>query len=143
MDIVLNLSCHEGASLLWYGQNYLIYPSAFPPGSRTGSVSFVAANNTPLNNDDIYVIIEVSKPDDFGLPYQDLELKTPDGISLRCYLLPQSKSLSPPEATPVPDDTTTDDEVASIFCPYFAWMFIISLVYCKPPNCDYVSWEWW
>ena len=25
-----------GVSLLYYGQEYLIYPSAFPPGSRTG-----------------------------------------------------------------------------------------------------------
>ena len=25
-----------GLGLLYYGQNYLIYPSAFPPGSRTG-----------------------------------------------------------------------------------------------------------
>ncbi|KAF8233868.1 alpha/beta-hydrolase, partial [Tricholoma matsutake] len=79
-----------GASLLWYGQNYLIYPSAFPPGSRT----------------------EVPKPTDFGIPYQDLELKTSDGIRLRCYLLPQSRSLSPPEATPVRDDAATDDEVS-------------------------------
>jgi len=27
---------HIGAGLLYYGQNYLIYPSAFPPGSRIG-----------------------------------------------------------------------------------------------------------
>ena len=26
-----------GLGLLYYGQNYLIYPSAFPPGSRTGT----------------------------------------------------------------------------------------------------------
>ncbi len=26
-----------GMGLLYYGQNYLIYPSAFPPGSRTGT----------------------------------------------------------------------------------------------------------
>ncbi|KAI6016771.1 hypothetical protein EDC04DRAFT_510250 [Pisolithus marmoratus] len=26
-----------GCGLLYYGQNYLIYPSAFPPESRTGS----------------------------------------------------------------------------------------------------------
>lgn len=25
-----------GLGLLYYGQGYLIYPSAFPPGSRTG-----------------------------------------------------------------------------------------------------------
>ncbi|KAF9465466.1 Alpha/Beta hydrolase protein [Collybia nuda] len=80
-----------GAGLLWYGQNYLIYPSAFPPGSR----------------------IEVPAPSDFGIPYQDLELRTPDGILIRCYLLPQRKSLHAdhPEAVRVPyDDSESDDE---------------------------------
>ncbi|KAF8908147.1 BEM46 family protein [Gymnopilus junonius] len=57
--------------LIYYGQNYLIYPSAFPPGSR----------------------IDVAKPSDFELPYEDLELKTPDDVMLRCYLLPQRKDI--------------------------------------------------
>ena len=30
-----------GFGLLYYGQNYLIYPSAFPPGSRTGALLFL------------------------------------------------------------------------------------------------------
>ncbi|KAJ8473944.1 hypothetical protein ONZ45_g16114 [Pleurotus djamor] len=64
-----------GAGLLWYGQNYLIYPSAFPPGSRT----------------------EVATPAEFGLPYEDLVLNTSDGITLRCYLLLQSKELDHPQ----------------------------------------------
>jgi pimeloyl-ACP methyl ester carboxylesterase len=48
------------------------------------------------------------------LPYEDLELKTSDGITLRCYLLPQSKELSKTHAsaTPVPgEDDVTEDEV--------------------------------
>ncbi|KAJ7438316.1 Alpha/Beta hydrolase protein [Mycena galericulata] len=79
-----------GAGLLYYGQNYLIYPSAFPPGSRT----------------------DVAVPSAYGLPYEDLELKTSDGITLRCYLLPQSKELSKTHAvaTPVPGDDLTEDE---------------------------------
>ncbi|RPD56558.1 alpha/beta-hydrolase [Lentinus tigrinus ALCF2SS1-7] len=60
-----------GFGLLFFGQNYLIYPSAFPPGSRT----------------------EVPVPTDFDLPYQDLPLTTPDGVKLRCYLLTQRKEL--------------------------------------------------
>ncbi|KAH8109951.1 alpha/beta-hydrolase [Phellopilus nigrolimitatus] len=58
--------------LLYYGQNYLIYPSAFPPGSRT----------------------EVSRPTDFELPYyEDLILDTPDHVKVRAYLLVQRKDL--------------------------------------------------
>ncbi|KZT06618.1 alpha/beta-hydrolase [Laetiporus sulphureus 93-53] len=81
-----------GVGLLFFGQNYLIYPSAFPPGSRT----------------------EVPLPIDFGLPYQDPELITPDGVRLRCYLLLQRKDMSHVDAPPV--DTTeeeTDEEFAS------------------------------
>ncbi|KAG1767140.1 Alpha/Beta hydrolase protein [Suillus occidentalis] len=61
-----------GCGLLYYGQNFLIYPSAFPPGSRT----------------------EVPVPTDFGLEYQDLPLVTEDGITLRCYLLMQRTEIS-------------------------------------------------
>ncbi|OBZ78246.1 Protein bem46 [Grifola frondosa] len=60
-----------GFGLLFFGQNYLIYPSAFPPGSRT----------------------EVPVPTDFDLPYQDLQLTTIDGVKLRCYLMVQRKDL--------------------------------------------------
>ncbi|KAI0055297.1 alpha/beta-hydrolase [Artomyces pyxidatus] len=56
-----------GMGLLYYGQNFLIYPSAFPPGSR---------ENVPV-------------PTDFSLPYSDLELTTPDNVKLKSYLLMQ------------------------------------------------------
>jgi len=65
------------AGLLYYGQNYLIYPSAFPPGSRT----------------------DVPTPRDFGLTYDDLTLDTVDGIKIKCYLLLQSKDLTNAGAT--------------------------------------------
>lgn len=32
-------------------------------------------------------------PSEYGLHYEDLELKTSDGVTLRCYLLPQKKEL--------------------------------------------------
>ncbi|TFK23981.1 BEM46 family protein [Coprinopsis marcescibilis] len=79
-----------GAGLLWYGQNYLIYPSAFPSGSRT----------------------EVANPGQFGIPYQNLELKTSDDILLRCYLLPQRIELSDhPDASHLEVKYETEDEL--------------------------------
>ncbi|KAI0367264.1 alpha/beta-hydrolase [Pilatotrama ljubarskyi] len=77
-----------GAGLLFFGQNYLIYPSGFPPGSRTG----------------------VPVPTDFGLPYQDLPLVTPDNVTLRCYLLTQRKELPCWGAAPVDTDENESDE---------------------------------
>ncbi|KAF5340323.1 hypothetical protein D9611_007810 [Ephemerocybe angulata] len=79
-----------GAGLLWYGQNYLIYPSAFPPGSRN----------------------DVAKPSDFGIPYQDVELKTPDNVLLRCYLLVQKRELSTshPDALFLDEGNVTEEQ---------------------------------
>ncbi|KAF8154778.1 Alpha/Beta hydrolase protein [Crassisporium funariophilum] len=74
-----------GAGLLWYGQNYLIYPSAFPSGSR----------------------IEVDKPSNWGVAYEDLELKTSDNIILKCYLIPQQLRHD------TPPGTTVDEFIAS------------------------------
>lgn len=60
---------------------------------------------------------EVAHPREFGIPNaQDLELVTPDGITLRCYMLRQSQQLkSDPDASPLPDDTDSDisDDEAS------------------------------
>ncbi|KIM27880.1 hypothetical protein M408DRAFT_329805 [Serendipita vermifera MAFF 305830] len=57
--------------LLYYGQNYLIYPAAFPPGSRT----------------------DVPTPADHGLPYEDVTLDTSDGVKIKCFLLVQRRRL--------------------------------------------------
>ncbi|PCH41916.1 alpha/beta-hydrolase [Wolfiporia cocos MD-104 SS10] len=59
-------------SLLFFGQNFLIYLPAYPPGSRTA----------------------VASPGDHGLPYQDVELRTSDNIKLRCYMFVQRKDIS-------------------------------------------------
>ncbi|KAI0328749.1 alpha/beta-hydrolase [Cubamyces sp. BRFM 1775] len=81
-----------GVGLLFFGQNYLIYPSAFPPGSRT----------------------EVPNPADFDLPYQDLPLTTPDNVTLRCYLLTQRTEMPFPGAMPVEtSEHETDEQFAS------------------------------
>ncbi|KAL0959367.1 hypothetical protein HGRIS_014621 [Hohenbuehelia grisea] len=76
------------AGLLYYGQNYLIYPSAFPPGSRT----------------------DVPVPSDFGLPYEDLVLTTKDGVTLRSYLLLQTRDLDNPQAVELDHDHYASDE---------------------------------
>ncbi|KAF7331591.1 Protein bem46 [Mycena kentingensis (nom. inval.)] len=84
-----------GVGLLYYGQNYLIYPSAYPSGSRE----------------------EVMKPSAYELPYEDLELETSDNVTLRCYMLPQTRRLSDKQsmAVEVPGeaDMTDDEFIAS------------------------------
>ncbi|KAK0443496.1 Alpha/Beta hydrolase protein [Armillaria borealis] len=64
------------AALLYYGQNYLIYPSAYISLGPEADI--------------------VESPSSFGLHYEDVELKTSDGVTLRCYLLPQKKELPRP-----------------------------------------------
>ncbi|KII85336.1 hypothetical protein PLICRDRAFT_311900 [Plicaturopsis crispa FD-325 SS-3] len=79
-----------GLGLLWYGQNFLIYPSAFPPGSRT----------------------EVPVPTDYDLPHEDLELETPDKVLIRSYLLVQRKDIGHAAVAPQ-TDAQTDEEFAA------------------------------
>jgi len=76
--------------LLYYGQNYLIYPSAYPPGSRT----------------------EVSTPSDYNLDYEDVVLDTPDHVKVRAYLLVQRRNLPQGTSIGVADDMS-DEEFAS------------------------------
>jgi len=81
-----------GAGLLYYGQNWLIYPAGFPAGSRT----------------------EVPLPTDFGLNYEDLNLYTPDGFTLRSYLMRQRKQLGHHQEGLVDThESQTDDEFAA------------------------------
>ncbi|KAH9049247.1 alpha/beta-hydrolase [Lactarius deliciosus] len=61
-----------GMGLLYYGQNFLIYPSAFPAGAR---------ENVPV-------------PTDFSIPYIDLELTTPDDVKIKAFLLLQRTVLN-------------------------------------------------
>ncbi|KAI0084665.1 Alpha/Beta hydrolase protein [Irpex rosettiformis] len=86
---MLTITCLIGVGLLYYGQNYLIYPSAFPSGSRTGTFN-------------------VANPGQYGLPYVDLELKAEDDTTLRCYLLLQAKHLPQPDAAILPPGTIVD-----------------------------------
>ncbi|KAJ7772978.1 Alpha/Beta hydrolase protein [Mycena maculata] len=52
------------SNLLWFGQPYLVYPSAFLPRPRL-----------------------IKSPEELGLSYSDLRLMTSDGAVLHCYLL--------------------------------------------------------
>ncbi|EJD54488.1 alpha/beta-hydrolase, partial [Auricularia subglabra TFB-10046 SS5] len=79
-----------GISLLYYGQNYLIYPSAFPPGSRT----------------------DVPTPSDWHLLYEDLTLPTPDEVNIKAYLLLQRQHI-PDGSSATEPGTSSDDEYAS------------------------------
>jgi len=76
--------------LLYYGQNFLIYPSAFPPGAR---------ENVPA-------------PSDFSIPYTDLELTTPDNVKIKTFLLLQRPVLNMNE-TLVEWDGPSDEEFAT------------------------------
>jgi hypothetical protein len=40
-----------------------------------------------------FLILEVPVPADFGLPYEELVLRTPDGINIRAFLLLQTRKL--------------------------------------------------
>ena len=95
-----------GFGLLYYGQNYLIYPSAFPPGSRTGTFQL---NHIICNT---HSASDVPKPSDFGLNYEDLILSTPDGIRLYSYIMRQQRELDHYQAGHVDTiEGQTDEEV--------------------------------
>ncbi|KAL0071070.1 bem46 protein, variant [Marasmius tenuissimus] len=88
-----------GAGLIYYGQNYLIYPSAYVNiGPDNGVV------HTPT--------------EDYGLAAEELELRTSDGILIRAYLLKQQKELPEPKRfkqLPVSplnyDDAESDEDI--------------------------------
>ncbi|KAG9026359.1 hypothetical protein FRB95_008923 [Tulasnella sp. JGI-2019a] len=60
-----------GAGILYYGQNFLIYPSGFPQGSRT----------------------EVSTPLQYNMCYHDITLETTDNIRVKAYLMLQRQDV--------------------------------------------------
>jgi hypothetical protein len=66
----------------------------------------------------------VDTPDEYGLTWENLELKTKDGILLRCYLLPQRKKLPVPskfqlrEAPLETRDSETDEDVRRHALPH-------------------------
>ncbi|KAI0264528.1 hypothetical protein BGY98DRAFT_1041011 [Russula aff. rugulosa BPL654] len=80
-----------GMGLLYYGQNFLIYPSAFPAGAR---------ENVPV-------------PSDFSIPYTGLELTTPDNVKIRAFLLLQRHFLNMNESPIEWDEQSKEDFAAT------------------------------
>ncbi|KAJ3784991.1 Alpha/Beta hydrolase protein [Lentinula aff. detonsa] len=81
------------AGLLYYGQSYLIYPSAF----------------TKIGEDDG----APSKPASYGLHHELVDLKTKDGETLKCYLLLQKKDLPQVCATESGYSEMADEQLVS------------------------------
>jgi abhydrolase domain-containing protein 13 len=90
--------------LLYYGQNFLIYPSAFPAGAREGACApppfhfFGCAGLTrvklaPLSRIWVSHFLDVPVPTDFSIPYTDLELTTTDDVKIKAFLLLQRPNL--------------------------------------------------
>lgn len=62
----------------------------------------------------IYANSDVPLPSEFGLHYEDLELKTSDDVILKCFLIPQKKDLGVGSLHMEISRGVTEDEV-SIF----------------------------
>lgn len=60
------------------------------------------------------LVLEVAVPSDFELPYQDLELTTSDGITLKSYLLPQKKDIGYNGEDIETSPDTTEDQVRGL-----------------------------
>ncbi|KAK9370280.1 Alpha/Beta hydrolase protein [Lipomyces kononenkoae] len=56
------------AVILYFAQSALIYPSSFPPGSRT----------------------DVPTPDRYGIPFEDITLDTKDGEQIKLFVMKQT-----------------------------------------------------
>jgi hypothetical protein len=67
---------------------------------------------------------DVPVPTDFGLPYNDLILRTHDNINIRAYLLLQTKELSQ-DISPSQvdfDPKETDEEVSQFMLCHTVWI---------------------
>ena len=62
--------------------------------------------------------LEVPLPVNFGLYYEDLELKTSDNVVLKCFLIPQKKDLGVGSAHMEIARGVTEDEVcvSTLYC---------------------------
>jgi hypothetical protein len=82
-------------------------------------------------------------PTDFGLSYEDLPLRTPDGITLRSYILRQRKELGHHQAGDVEtSESQTDEEVSGEICLQFR-LLITCAVRGDATHCANVSRERW
>ena len=87
--------------------------------------------------------LDVPLPSNFGLHYEDLELKTSDDVVLRCFLLPQKKDLGPGSAHIEISRGITEEAVSSsifVHLSYTLSHILLNIVYCQSTNRDHVSW---
>jgi len=71
---------------------------------------------------------EVPIPTHFGLDYEDLHLRTPDGVTLRSYLLSQRKDVGHHQAGRVGtamDENQTDEEVSNNMCAVIYFVLVL------------------
>jgi hypothetical protein len=90
---------------------------------------------------------DVPVPTDFGLSYDNLDLNTPDGITLRSYLLRQRKELGHHQDGHVEtSESQTDEEVSGdVHAIIYAQLRLLipCLVFGNTTYCTHVSWERW
>ena len=65
----------------------------------------------------------VPVPSDYGLPYEDLQLRTPDGVQIHAFLLRQREHLN---RTPPPNDTVRPSLLVTHVSPLTATQFAAS-----------------
>lgn len=78
------------AGALWVFQRRLIYPADFPEGSRKRTSC--AGVYTQLTG------IDVPRPTDAGLPYEDVTITTPDKVRIKAYVIPARRRVVPLES---------------------------------------------
>lgn len=68
------------------------------------------------------MVLDVSTPADFGLPYEELILDTPDHVKVRAYLLMQKKELAVGDAVvhSGPSEKYMSDDGVGLLCLSFA-----------------------
>lgn len=68
-----------------------------------------------------FIQIDVATPSDFGLPYEELKLDTPDRVKVRAYLLTQRRELAVGDAVVHADHGASymsDDEVCGLLLDF-------------------------
>lgn len=92
-----------------------------------------------MNHDANIAGSDVPLPSEFGLHYEDLELKTPDGVILKCFLIPQKADLGAGSVHIDIKRGVTEEEVSQLFGP-LSVVLSVSLVHRQSADRYHVSW---
>ncbi|KAI9449635.1 ARM repeat-containing protein [Lactarius psammicola] len=90
--------------LLYYGQNFLIYPSAFPAGVRESELLSPFPQVAGADYTHVHI------PTDFSIPYADVELMTPDNVKIKAFLVLQRAVLNMGEMSVEWEEGSPSDE---------------------------------